>query len=903
MSSLQVLQSFYFPSAQADPQNIGRAQEWLIAFQKSQQVWQVAPQLLQVSNVVEFQYFGASSLEGKIKAEWQTMPSELRSAMLEQLLLLLKSAAHTMHRTVVTRLCLAVSVIACHSTPDLWHTPIPDILSFAFTTDTLTLASGEHLPLILELLTIFPDELLNCDYITQERRNKVGIEFARHSETVIRVLTHLLTCRPACPTQMLRATLRCLKSWVLFDIPTAHFLGGSLLSDAFDAAAKDAQLIEDFVLLLDEIFTFMNGKHLKLYPLSFTPLVGRILDFIPQYFVLAQREDNSRIYTAIFLLLAHIPETHPKLLLASDHNVRYMRVLTELATLGGPDICEMLAPVVTEIQSLVDNDIDATVWHPFLSDTIEILRVRCRFPEDDMDQQEQDAFYEFRQVAGDTLLSIYGMLESKVMQQLLACLWQDINNFATSTWQSIEATIFLLGCLSDGITEDESLVPQLFHLLGGLPAQSTPLIKSTMVLAGKYSGQLERSTQFLNKIIGDFIPAFGNAELASTASESFLSITKNKRCAALLATNINQLISLCEPLLAHHSDSTRKILEGLFEVVSVLPPTDTLNYISPLISPHIARLSGDGSPGAKKNTQDLENSINIFTSLFRIFDDDSESPDSSQDSNGANGAAGYQTHPLLPIVQALLPRTGALLNQHANNRDLVESIALLYKKIIMTCGKNYESFLATVIAHMTESFVRCPQAQLLNSLSVGVSTLPSDQRHDYLTQSLTSITKSVIEIWRAGGSMRVGVVNTPSPYNLSISPDITKEFFSLIQQCIKYNVLSLPAGIIDPLFHIPLENILNIQDKSTARPTLTFLAVLISQVIYALVSYHPNSFRPVALQLLSVQGFPSVHVTALQKEKFVANVMRNRAKSQFRKVIQDFSLSCVGITGIDSKGI
>ncbi|EFA74967.1 importin 13 [Heterostelium album PN500] len=550
-------------------------------------------------------------------------------------------------------------------------------------------------------------------------------------------------------------------------------------------------------------------------------------------------------------------------------------------------------------------------------------------------QVEYENFIRFRVSTGDSLLNIYSILETKVLQILLSSLWNDINKFPSTTWQSIESTVYLLGCLSEGITDDISFIPQLFQLLGSLPIQSTPLVKSTIVLAGKYANLLEKSTQFLIKLVGDFIPAFSNPELANVASDSFLSISRNKNCALLLSTDISTLVMVCEPIISQDTESSRKILEALLEIVAVLSQDEILNYISKLISPYLNFLK-QYQPNSKTSKATLLNTITIFSKLFKIFEIEEYEISLEKE----------YIHPILPIALAIIPITGNILKLQQQDIEIIDHISLLYKRITISCSKNYEQYISIIFKQLTEIYEVTPLNQTLNTLSMGLPLLSTNQRYDFLTHSISSISVTTFQIWKNGNADRVGVVHTNTLYNLSIIPTITKEYFSLLEQCIKYNIVSFPTNLLAPLFQVILENILNIQDKPTIRPVCSFVSTLISveqkgnhsnyinfkteldrllgqhgeslikQVLYAvgggsprsiaiyianiinaLIISHPNTFRPIALRMLSVEGFPSSYITLAQKEKFVENIMRYKSKqTTFRKTIEEFSIICKGFT-------
>ncbi|EFA74966.1 hypothetical protein PPL_12000 [Heterostelium album PN500] len=93
------------------------AQDWLIQFQKSNSVWSIAPLLLQ-NNIVEIQYFGASTIE------------EIDLSSSETIDLYLRNNNNNNNNN----------------------------------SNSSNNNNNNRISMVLELLTILPDELLNCNH-------------------------------------------------------------------------------------------------------------------------------------------------------------------------------------------------------------------------------------------------------------------------------------------------------------------------------------------------------------------------------------------------------------------------------------------------------------------------------------------------------------------------------------------------------------------------------------------------------------------------------------------------------------------------------------------------------------------------------------------------------------------
>ncbi|KAN0022160.1 hypothetical protein ACTFIU_004329 [Dictyostelium citrinum] len=761
-------------------------------------------------------------------------------------------------------------------------------------------------------------------------------------------------------------------------------------------------------MVLDEMFTFMGGKIFRVYPSAFGSVLSRVLMIFPSFYILALQEENQ-IFNQIFMLFSHIAENHIKTLLKnSELSNNFFKALIQMALKGDFETCELLSPVITEIAALHElyttsttttpSDCDISGWYQHLGEMVEVFRLKSMYPLDkdisDLFEEDAEKFFAFRVIAGDSVLEVYNILEGKILQQLLNSLWSDIQSFATTKcWQSIEATIYLLSCLSESITEDTEFVPQLFSILGQLPIQSTPLIKSTMTLAGNYSNLIDKNTLFLEKIVKDFFPAFENPDLKSVASQAFLSISKNSRCASILSHSITQLISLCAPILSNNNkilddSSNFNILEALLYIISTLPSdTQVLNYSTQLLYPFILfiknyytiQLQQQQLQQQQQQTELplLLSSINLLTKFCKIYDEEqvNEYGTTQQDNNSNN------IKPVFEIINNIIPIYGELLSLNRLESSIIEAISIFYKKAIMI--NNNHTNIPEINRQLTLAFLKhTPLSLVLSTLSISIVNLPKEQHLNFLVDSLSSISSKIIQIWSEQPNQNNNSSKKNKKINnnfdnddhdnnknnnnnsnnnqiqfednelnefknlkISIFPDITKEYFTMITQYIRYNAVSIPQGVISHLFSIILVNITKIHDKVTARACFSFMALIItkskemksqikwepllneingwlsihgelfikqilysagggiprsvvqfiSEVIASLVSSYPEVFRISALKCLSVDGFPSSNITKEQKEKFLNSLMLYRSKKLPLKIVTDFSLVSLGI--------
>lgn len=97
--------------------------DWLIKAQISSEAWAFCWELLDYQKPAEVQYFGANSLHVKISRYWNEVPAEqydgLRNKLLQKII-----EFGSGPKIVLTRLCVAVSSLILHMTPEHWPDPL-----------------------------------------------------------------------------------------------------------------------------------------------------------------------------------------------------------------------------------------------------------------------------------------------------------------------------------------------------------------------------------------------------------------------------------------------------------------------------------------------------------------------------------------------------------------------------------------------------------------------------------------------------------------------------------------------------------------------------------------------------------------------------------------------------------
>lgn len=160
--------------------------------------------------VPEIQFFGASTLHGKISSHWHDLSPELRESLRSQLV------THVCHfalgpKMVLTRLCVALASLIVRTLLDTWPSAVPDLLQAFQSGEGTSEVDGRRLAL-LEVLTVLPEELLSKKFTSGNRARLQGA-LAQEWTLLCPLLRELLRGEGSVGSMKERA-LRCVPSWL-----------------------------------------------------------------------------------------------------------------------------------------------------------------------------------------------------------------------------------------------------------------------------------------------------------------------------------------------------------------------------------------------------------------------------------------------------------------------------------------------------------------------------------------------------------------------------------------------------------------------------------------------------------------------------------------------------------------
>ncbi len=229
---MQALNTLY-----TDPNNQAKAaaNTWLQNFQQTSEAWQTANSLLLASELpLEPRLFAAQTFRTKIIFDLEQVPPPQRIALRDTLLTAL-SAYASGPRVIQTQLSLALSGLALQLDESQWPTVVPGMIErFG--------ASPETVPVLLEFLTVLPEEVITNHRIPVDNdfyNTRCHFLLSAAAPEILKLLS--MYVQPSGLTSQIQTGIfQCLRSWLKSGEVSAGQMADTPLFDlSFDALASD----------------------------------------------------------------------------------------------------------------------------------------------------------------------------------------------------------------------------------------------------------------------------------------------------------------------------------------------------------------------------------------------------------------------------------------------------------------------------------------------------------------------------------------------------------------------------------------------------------------------------------------------------------------------------------------
>ncbi len=493
---------------------------------------------------------------------------------------------------------------------------------------------------------------------------------------------------------------------------------------------------------------------------------------------------------------------------------------------------------------------------------------------------------------------------------------QFVTGQKTSSWQEIEAVLYLLQGTSEYIqTEEDVCLPVIISLLPGLPSHPK-IMESAVFMVGSFSEWLSCHSDQLSSVIPILQSGMKQSELITASTLSLRDICRESSRAFAPAIGL-ELVSTC--LDVAKSDRTKskerlRCIECIGYLLSSLPSSSANEHEKPLLSflsnslqnsIKFSQIDGSAVP-------QIQHGIHCYTSYFRTYD-----PTDQND---------MKDHALLTAYTEFIQVVKVLMSSELNE-ELIQDIVTAIHRAVDTIRDPFLKALSGTTEIMLELFQRVPSGSILETSGIIIGMLASVEDARELIalffNKLMGLCFDFLDSEKARDS-----------------PDTIHGFMALLNRTVK----SAPSLLLENQeLHIKAIRcalqFLGCQETPTIKTTVNFFTTyinnsvqhekavemldlfgqdLVMNVLACIGGHGPRSnvdlFSDIILALnrhyitksatwlqnaLNQENYPSKLVATAQKDDFRRMITREKtSKRRIKEIVREFSLVCRGLHGL-----
>lgn len=619
---MQALNTLY-----TDPNNQAKASAntWLQNFQQTSEAWQTANSLLLASELpIEPRLFAAQTFRTKIIFDLEQVPAPQRIALRDTLLTAL-SAYASGPRVIQTQLSLALAGLALQLDESQWPTVVPGMIErFG--------ASPETVPVLLEFLTVLPEEVITNHRIPIDNdfyNTRCHFLLSAAAPEILKLLSMYVQAT-GLTSQIQTGIFQCLRSWLKSGEVSAGQMADTPLFDlSFDALASD----ELFDVATDVVCDLINEtQEVEENMQVVQRVLARLQPLRQEISAAGDDEDKVRGLCRIFVQAGEA--YHRIILRHQDELFPVVEAIAECTAYHDLDIVQITFRfwyLLSGPLGYAYGEPEAERFYPVYERLLEVIIRHLRFPDDPdaLTGQERDDFRSFRHFMGDTLKDCCHVLGSRqCLSKSLHLIQTTLSQSAPETlkWQDVEAPLFsmrAMGAKAD--PRDDEVLPHIIHIIPTLPDH--PKIKyAGLLVLSRYTEWIDMHPDQipaqLSYISAGLEHAGSDVTAAAAQAMNFLCQDCHRHLVPYLPQLYDFFRSVNDKLGA---DDLVSISEGIAYVIAGMQPTEApqalMQFSQPLLESlsqilSIQNANKDQLRRAADRMEQLEKMLAVFGSSF-----------------------------------------------------------------------------------------------------------------------------------------------------------------------------------------------------------------------------------------------------------------------------------------------
>lgn len=908
------------------------ANRYLTSMQCSIEAWDIAWKLLDSEKPVEVQYFGANTLHTKISRHWHELPSnhyeELRTKLLQAIVRYSRGP-----KLILTKILVAMASFVIHVIPEFWSTAIPDLMSSIHPSVMVNVAPDHILDLLLELLTVIPEELQARER-TSRGPSRLRLESA--SESVLQFLSQLVTLSPS--------VLHCYSSWSQLGFDNQRHLQ---LLPRLVQCIENPELCRSAAETLTNVATHPDAHRFPGFVMEVVSHIVGLEKTLAESLARGDRENSASIYS----LLIEVGENHSHLLVESllskpehkDNVLKLFRLVLQCsASPGHFPVDESWSRQALGFWYAVQDDVGAwegpqgesllLALHSLWQALLEAFLRKARLPLDDSTwtDEEKDSLRCYRQDISDSLMYCYNMLRESLLATLAAHMELASRALArepAKEWPFAEACVFALQAVAEcvGVEQERYVAPLLAEALPALQLHPR-VVPTALSCLGAFGSWLQAHPSCLEATLPMLLRGLEDAHTAPAATLALKDISRD--CSGALGPHGPHILAASQHALAGTILGSRekvRVMGLVGHILSSVGQDNARPWLSALVGPQLEALrlavAEELSPTTKPVVlQQLRMLAALICGLAT-----EEAPEGEEGAAASwvslvelvFGEAGSIVTELAEkyccddqVVEALCEcvRRGAANLEGSGAVKLLAVLVTLQSRCAHACILDASRFLLMVLAHpgqpqSSEEAARTALALLCQStLDLVVASPQAFQEHTVILEAFFQMMYSIARkstMLLVTDKMDLFPVFACAVATIALPERSTvKAAASFLAEFILHS-RPIPAlmTVINRSGELLVEQVLRvIAGGESPRSVLDPMA----DILLALTKKYFNETCHWATVLIRTPGFLSTRLTLEKKEHYLRLLLKERTnKRRIKEIVSELSLASRGLLGTE----
>lgn len=679
----------------SDPNGKEKASEWLHELQRSVYAWEIADQLLRLNINVETSYFAAQTMRTKVQYYfYELQPAQyqsLKDSLLDHLCTL-----HSVSNAIVTQLCLTLADLAVQMPQ--WKEVVNDLCQrFG--------SSVERLPVLLEILTVLPEEVGSHHLrVGANRREEVTQELRASAATVLDLLTACVSQFPTDTNVKIRM-FRCAGSWVtLSAFPPIEFVSSDLLQSTFkvlhEADCNDVlhEVAADFIC--NALYTSENlDKQEKLAE----GLFNYVMMLPPAYEKAVQSEDFDRALNICRVFTEMGESFLPVIVESPGRGLGDLGTLTIILTCVKHyqyEVAEVTFNFwyrLSEALYKTEDEAKAALFRPYFESLLEALCVHCRLETDAQGIPDDcDEFGEFRLRVADLIKDCVFIVGSG------NCFSQMYNSIVQQgdavPWESTEAVLFVMSTVARNVPPNFEVVGHVLPVVLNLPSSLHVAVRHTSIkLVGELAEWIKTHPDYLDPILQFLLSTVQDPKLSSVSALAIESLCMACHSQMTKYFDVLAQVVVAADSLSISSDSYIGLLKGVCKVLEGIESKQLSEGLNSICGIHVTSLRQILSAPAN-SYPDPTLWLDRLAATFRYVNPKIE-----------NGTV----HPALTVVEEVWPILSNICDKYRGDLKIIERCCRCIRFAIRCLGKSAINLLSPLVSQMVSVYGTNPHSCFL----------------------------------------------------------------------------------------------------------------------------------------------------------------------------------------------